>query len=91
MSEEVPRVSGGVCMSPIEDLDFLVSRGQERHAVRGLVRVDLQNTGLPAVGTAALESWLTMAILASWFFFFPGKQDICVLMKSPDFFFVCCQ
>lgn len=75
MSEEVPRVSGGVCMNPVEDLEFLVlcvSRGQERHAVRGLVRVDLQNTGLPAVGTAALESWLSMAVLASWlcFFFF---------------------
>lgn len=48
-------------MSPVEDLDFLVvcvSRGQERHAVRGLARVDLWNSGLLAVGTAALESWL---------------------------------
>lgn len=47
-------------MSPVEDLDFLVvcvSRGQERHAVRGLTRVDLRNSGLLAVGTAALESW----------------------------------
>lgn len=43
MSEEVPRVSGGVCTSPVEDLDFLVvcvSRGQERHAVRGLTGQD---------------------------------------------------
>lgn len=72
MSEEVPRVSGGVCTSPVEDLDFLVvcvSRGQERHAVR----VDLQNSGLPAVGTAALESWLTMAILTSWLVF-PSRE-----------------
>lgn len=63
-------------MSPVEDLDFLVlcvSRGQERHAVRGLARVDLQNSGLLAVGTAALESWLTMAILTSWLVF-PSRE-----------------
>lgn len=63
-------------MSPVEDLDFLVvcvSRGQERHAVRGLARVDLRNSGLLAVGTAALESWLTMAILTSWLVF-PSRE-----------------
>lgn len=72
MSEEVPWVSGGVCMSSVEDLDFLVvcvSRGQERHAVR----LDLQNSDLPAVRTAALESWLTMAILDSWLVFLSRK------------------